>query len=42
MIQIDKLLVTAVKQNAEDLVLTVGRPPLLRVDGALEPLPTGR
>ncbi len=40
MIQIDKLLAAAVKQNAEDLVITVGRPPMLRVDGALEPLPT--
>ena len=40
MIQIDKLLATAIKREAEDIVLTVGRPPLLRLDGALEPLAT--
>jgi len=40
MIQIDKLLTTAIRKAAEDLVLTVGRPPMLRLDGALEPLPT--
>ena len=40
MIQIDKLLATAIKREAEDIVLTVGRPPLLRLNGALEPLAT--
>jgi len=40
MIQIDKVLVTAVQREAEDIILTVGRPPMLRLDGALEPLRT--
>ena len=40
MIQIDKLLSTAIKREAEDIVLTVGRPPMLRLNGALEPLAT--
>jgi twitching motility protein PilT len=38
--QIDKLLTATIRRGAEDLFLTVGRPPLLRIDGALEPLPT--
>jgi len=40
MMQIDKLLATVVRQGAEDLLLTVGRPPMIRLDDALEPLPT--
>jgi len=40
MIQIDKLLSTAIKREAEDIVLTVGRPPMLSFNGALEPLAT--
>ncbi len=40
MIQIDKLLAAAISKHAEDIVLTVGRPPMLRVDGQLRPLPT--
>ncbi len=40
MIQIDKLLTAAVRQEAEDLILTVGRPPMLRLNGELEPLRT--
>lgn len=40
MIQIDKVLAVAIKQEAEDIVLTVGRPPMLRVDGSLTPLAT--
>jgi twitching motility protein PilT len=40
MIQIDKVLQAAMRVEAEDIVLTVGRPPMLRVSGALEPLAT--
>ncbi len=40
MIQIDKVLSAAIRQEAEDIFLTVDRPPLLRLDGALEPLAT--
>jgi len=40
MIQIDKVLAVAMKQDAEDIVLTVGRPPMLRLRGELEPLKT--
>jgi len=40
MIQIDKVLATAIKREAEDIIFTVGRPPLLRLNGALEPLAT--
>ncbi len=40
MIQIDKVLSAAVRQQAEDIIFTVGRPPMLRLYGAIEPLPT--
>jgi twitching motility protein PilT len=40
MIQIDKVLGAAMRVEAEDIILTVGRPPMLRVGGALEPLKT--
>ena len=40
MIQIDKVLSAAIKREAEDILLTVGRPPMLRLGGALEPLAT--
>jgi twitching motility protein PilT len=40
MIQIDKLLSAAMSREAEDIILTVGRPPMLRLDGELQPLPT--
>ena len=40
MIQIDKVLQAAIRQEAEDIFLTVGRPPLLRLSGLLEPLAT--
>ncbi|KPK66073.1 MAG: twitching motility protein pilT [Planctomycetes bacterium SM23_32] len=40
MIQIDKLLAVAIRREAEDIILTVGRPPMLRIDGELQPLPT--
>jgi len=40
MIQIDKVLSAAIRQDAEDIFFTVGRPPMLRLNGALEPLPT--
>lgn len=36
--EINKLLDLVVKYNASDLHLTVNRPPILRVDGRLEPL----
>jgi twitching motility protein PilT len=39
-IQIDKVLATAIQKEAEDVILTVGRPPMLRLDGSLEPLRT--
>jgi twitching motility protein PilT len=40
MIQIDKVIAVAIQQEAEDIVLTVGRPPMLRLDGQLEKLRT--
>jgi twitching motility protein PilT len=40
MIQIDKVLSAAIRQEAEDIFFTVGRPPMLRLNGSLEPLPT--
>jgi len=40
MVQIQKLLSVAIAKSAEDLILTVGRPPLLRLHNYLEPLPT--
>jgi len=40
MIQMEKLLAAAIKQEAEDIILTVGRPPVFRVRGQLEDLPT--
>jgi len=40
MVQIQKLLAAAIAQRAEDLILTVGRPPLLRLYGRLEALRT--
>jgi twitching motility protein PilT len=40
MIQMEKLLAVAIKQEAEDIILTVGRPPVLRVRGQIENLPT--
>jgi twitching motility protein PilT len=40
MIQIDKVLQAAMRTEAEDIILTVGRPPMLRVGGSLEPLAT--
>ena len=36
--ELDDLLFTALKENASDLHLSVGRHPMLRVDGALVPL----
>jgi twitching motility protein PilU len=38
MIDIQKLLISMVEQNASDLYLTVGAPPLLRIDGACRPV----
>lgn len=38
-IKIEKLLEYVVKQDASDLHLTVGIPPMVRVDGALKPVP---
>ena len=40
MIQMEKLLNAAIKKEAEDVILTVGRPPLFRMRGELQPLPT--
>jgi twitching motility protein PilT len=40
MIQMDKVLSAAIRQEAEDIFFTVGRPPMLRLNGSLEPLPT--
>lgn len=37
-LKIEKLLEEVVKQNSSDLHLTVGVPPMLRVDGALKPI----
>jgi len=39
-IHIDRLLETVVRQNASDLHLTVGRPPVIRLDGRLRGLET--
>ncbi len=39
-IHIDRLLETVVKQGASDLHLTVGRPPVIRLDGRLRSLET--
>ncbi len=39
-IQMEKLLAAAVKQEAEDILLTVGRPPVFRLRGELHDLPT--
>jgi twitching motility protein PilT len=38
-LKIEKLLEEVVKQDASDLHLTVGVPPMLRVDGSLKPIP---
>ncbi len=40
MIQVEKVLTAAVQRNAEDVFFTVGRPPMLRLNGELEALPT--
>ncbi len=40
MIQMEKLLAAAVKREVEDIILTVGRPPVFRIMGELESLPT--
>jgi twitching motility protein PilT len=40
MIQVEKVLAAAIRQEAEDIFFTVGRPPMLRLNGALEPLAT--
>ena len=40
MVQMEKLLAAAIHNEAEDLILTVGRPPVLRVRGLLENLRT--
>ena len=40
MIQMEKLLNAAIKQEAEDIILTVGRPPVFRIHGELENLQT--
>jgi twitching motility protein PilT len=40
MIQIDKVLAVAIDKNAEDIILTVGQPPMLRLDGQMEKLAT--
>ncbi len=40
MLQIDKLLEATIRRNAEDLILTVDRPPMLRLDNEINPLPT--
>ena len=39
-IQMERLLETCIKRNASDLHLTVGRPPVLRLNGRLRPLET--
>ncbi len=39
-IQMDKLLNAAIKQEAEDIILTVGRPPVFRLQGKLHDLQT--
>ncbi len=40
MIQIEKVLNTAIAKEAEDIIFTVGRPPMLRLARELKPLPT--
>lgn len=40
MIQIDKILAAAIRDDVEDIIFTVGRPPLFRASGDLEPLAT--
>ncbi len=40
MIQVEKVLTAAMSREAEDIIFTVGRPPMLRLGGSLEPLPT--
>ncbi len=40
MIQMDKLLVAAVQKEVEDIILTVGRPPVFRLHGELRSLQT--
>ena len=40
MIQMEKLLAAAIKKEAEDIILTVGRPPVLRLRDELYDLPT--
>ncbi len=40
MIQVEKVLGAAIRQNAEDVIFTVNRPPMLRIYGELESLPT--
>lgn len=40
MIQMEKLLNAAIKKEAEDVILTVGRPPVFRMKGDLHDLPT--
>ncbi|MFW6457396.1 MAG: type IV pilus twitching motility protein PilT, partial [Planctomycetota bacterium] len=39
-VQMDKLLNAAIKKEAEDIILTVGRPPVFRLQGQLHNLPT--
>jgi twitching motility protein PilT len=38
-LKIEKLLEIVVKENSSDLHLTVGVPPMLRIDGTLKPIP---
>jgi len=38
-LKIEKILETVVRENSSDLHLTVGVPPILRIDGALKPIP---
>ncbi len=40
MVQMEKLLAAAVKKEAEDIILTVGRPPVFRLRDELQDLPT--
>ncbi|MFO7957580.1 MAG: PilT/PilU family type 4a pilus ATPase [Candidatus Brocadiia bacterium] len=40
MIQVEKVLSAAISKEAEDIIFTVGRPPMLRLYGSLQPLPT--
>ncbi len=40
MVQMEKLLAAAIKKEAEDIILTVGRPPVFRIRGELQDLPT--